>query len=366
MTLVVSSCFVFLFKPTVVFSCGIISGMAGRCGCTGICNCGIEAGTGTSVFGTGGVGDSYIVSARYSTDAGNVAGQGTDGHIFVPSVCDQIAGLATSTDVPLDLVGVDASGECVKISSLLIDVNVQTVTFNPLTGELVVTETDGQTHTVTIAASIDCETVQDCVGGMLNNVGFVYNDALNIWVTNPAATAGQILTADGLGNADWQTPVGGCPPPSTYTIVNSWGLGTPRTFSTPTFPPEEVTIVDVSPPFIMPPSWCPEGLIHIGALSIGSGTVLSSPPYDAMRAQQIIIVEINGSPWGTFGGALGTIKETQVGTDCEWSLTQEYVVAVNPGDSVVVTHALIVENVYPGYAGEPITGSEFGFVWIWS
>lgn len=50
-----------------------------------------------------------------------------------------------------------------------------------------------------------CEAVQDCVGDMLDNQGFSYDDAAGEF-TNPG-TAGQTLTANGDGTASFQTPV---------------------------------------------------------------------------------------------------------------------------------------------------------------
>lgn len=48
-----------------------------------------------------------------------------------------------------------------------------------------------------------CEDVQDCVGAMLNTVGFQYNDAANRWDAQ-AAAAGTVLTNNGAGAATWQ------------------------------------------------------------------------------------------------------------------------------------------------------------------
>jgi hypothetical protein len=66
-------------------------------------------------------------------------------------------------------------------------------------------------YTVTAAptvAPVDCEQVQDCVGPMLNTVGFVYNDGAGRFDAN-SSTVGHVLTVVGPNIAAFAAPTGG-------------------------------------------------------------------------------------------------------------------------------------------------------------
>lgn len=74
--------------------------------------------------------------------------------------------------------------------------------------------------------ALDCEEVQDCVGAMLNTVGFVYNDGADRWDAQPALP-GTVLTNDGAGGANWQPVVTGpqCPTAFQYLGSARWDDG---------------------------------------------------------------------------------------------------------------------------------------------
>ncbi len=76
-----------------------------------------------------------------------------------------------------------------------------------LAGQTLVSDGAGGAAWATLAAGLTCEDVQDCVAPMLANVGFGYNDAANRWIST--GSVGQVLTADGAGNAIWAAGGGG-------------------------------------------------------------------------------------------------------------------------------------------------------------
>lgn len=61
--------------------------------------------------------------------------------------------------------------------------------------------------------SVDCETVQDCIGGMLTTQGFVYDDVDNRFENT--ALPGTVLTSNGGGGASFIAPL-------TLDIDNDW------------------------------------------------------------------------------------------------------------------------------------------------
>src|SRR5690606_21982754 len=79
----------------------------------------------------------------------------------------------------------------VDLTSLAIDVNVASVTYNPVTGLLTVTETNGDTHNVTIGPA----TVTDT-----NTVDLTITGAFGIQAdVKISTTPGNDLTADATG-----------------------------------------------------------------------------------------------------------------------------------------------------------------------
>lgn len=286
-----------------------------------------------------------------------------DGSVAVNWAGPPVPVLTAGAGIQLDTV---TNGDCsllTTISSTVVDVNVATVTFNPLTGELVLTETDGQIHTVTIDTTLDCEEIQDCVGGMLDNVGFVYDDTLNMWVTNPAATPGQVLTSDGTGNANWVTPTGGCPPTLTDTILYSYS-------DTGSLPPytggsgvcECVWFSNVVPDFVIPNDWCPSTMLHGYASHNWQTTVTVSPPFDGIESTLVVLVYVNGIPTGR------VIKNMVHLVDSfgfsKWGEVFHFFVPVNPGDTIGVTFhdgASIVGLVL----GDALSWTASGGVGVW-
>ena len=123
--------------------------------------------------------------------------------------------------------------QTVSLASLAIDINVTSLTYNPVTGEITLVETDGTNHVIDIGPlvvtasglavatstptgvdiSVSCEDVQDCVGTMFADTGFIYDDGANKLTTG--GTTGQVLQSNGAGVATWVTPAAAAQTPVT-------------------------------------------------------------------------------------------------------------------------------------------------------
>ncbi len=198
----------------------------------------------------------YVISAAPILDpsAQNILSCGPAG-LLADETTTTIAYNALTNEVTY--VDEDGNPTVIDLSALAIDINVASVGYNAVTGVLTLTETDATVHTIDIGpavltvadtscinlalagagddvspwvltadpvvdpsasnllacgvngltvdgtSTLFCESVQDCVGGMLVSQGFTYDDASDDF-TN-AGTAGQVLTSDGAGNATWTT-----------------------------------------------------------------------------------------------------------------------------------------------------------------
>lgn len=171
-----------------------------------------------------------------------------------------------------------AQTQTVDLSALAIDINIASVSFNPLTGDLTVTETDSTVHTVTIAPFVETvttltgvqatgkvigtytsedatvtdirETVTSLTANPNGTVTFVNENGVSVTsslqvqtpitandsalidfttsgVDNhtitativPSSTVGQVLTTSGVGVVTWETPLAS----SSFTLAGNAG-----------------------------------------------------------------------------------------------------------------------------------------------
>jgi len=187
-----------------------------------------------------GIGDHTIAAdVKVSSTAGNSLIVGPDG-LFVPPIptCedmqDCVAPMFSSVGFTYDDVNnqIDTTGT----NGQILQANgtggatwvtpaaghVAATTVDSSTVDFTQSGTDNQTITATVKVSaavgndivvnadglfVDvptCEDIQDCVAPMMLSNGFVYDDVNNQLDTT--GTNGQVLTANGTGGADWQTP----------------------------------------------------------------------------------------------------------------------------------------------------------------
>lgn len=137
--------------------------------CASDCNCAVTGAGEVVVTGTGTGADPYVVS--YSADCEQA--QDCVGPMFADQGLVYDDALATMTNAG-------------AVDEVLTADGVGNASFQPL-------------------PAISCEEVQDCVGGMLNTQGFVYNDGAARFDNAGADTA--VLTSDGALGASWVVPL---------------------------------------------------------------------------------------------------------------------------------------------------------------
>jgi hypothetical protein len=195
-----------------------------RCGCGGgSCNCFVEAGTGTTVTGSGsstnpfvvsadappcsavrpcisaGNGAAYnaasgVVSARPSTDPGNLVEFGGDGGLLVETDCTTVRACLSEGN------GID---------------------YDPVTGQISARPSTDPGNTVTFGGdgglyaaggAVDCATVRPCISA---GEGVAYDPVTGVIAARPSADAGNAVTFGGDG---------GLFAPTAATVATACGL----------------------------------------------------------------------------------------------------------------------------------------------